>query len=399
MPVVIAKSILLRSGDKIYVSLPGEKELNKNFEINRQGWIILPEVGTIHLTGKSFPEARKMVKIALSKYFVNLGHLKIKLIRSPYVNIVGAVSSPGRYAVGKNTTLLDLLADVKGLDKDADLTEVKILRKGNRGKSITYDMEQFFEKGGDFRQLPSIHSGDTIYIPRLETTNANNKSSWLKLPTENSIYIFGHVGRPGRYKFKPSLNFLDILSAADGPTNGADLHNIRVIEQHYARPIVYRVNLSLYFETGDQHLLPVVKPGDSIFVPSLTRDWIDISKESTVRVLGAVGRAGRYPFTNNMTILDLLAVAGGPTDASYLRKIVVINISNGHSSAHSFDLIKFAKTGDIGLLPVVRPGDTIFVPYIHHSTGAIIFRFFAGIAAALVILRVTDVIGGTGNNR
>jgi len=38
----------------------------------------------------------------------------------------------------------------------------------------------------------------------------------------------GSVSKPGRYAFEPSLSFLDILAAADGPTSAADLLNIRV---------------------------------------------------------------------------------------------------------------------------------------------------------------------------
>ncbi len=88
-----------------------------------------------------------------------------------------------------------------------------------------------------------------------------------------------------------------------------------------------KVNLARYFETGDDKLLPRVKPGDVIFIPDRNREWLDNPKESTVRVIGAVGKPGRYRFTDDMTLLDLLAEAGGPTDNALQSKIVVINVS------------------------------------------------------------------------
>ena len=81
-----------------------------------------------------------------------------------------------------------------------------------------------------------------------------------------------------------------------------------------------------------------------------------------MRILGAVGRPGRYSFDNSMTILDLLAEAGGPRSDALVEKIVVVNIRDGKSEAKLFDLFAFARTSDFTKLPVVRPGDTIYVP-------------------------------------
>jgi protein involved in polysaccharide export with SLBB domain len=105
-----------------------------------------------------------------------------------------------------------------------------------------------------------------------------------------------------------------------------------------------------------------VKPGDAIFVPNINRNWIDQPKERTVRVLGAVNKPGRYAFTDEMTILDLLAEAGGPSAAAMQDKIVVVNLCCCKDQAKSFDLIGFAKTGDVTMLPLVQPGDTVYVP-------------------------------------
>jgi len=69
-----------------------------------------------------------------------------------------------------------------------------------------------------------------------------------------------------------------------------------------------------------------------------------------------------------MTILDLLAEAGGPKDDAYVEKITVVNLSCCRDQARSFDLLKFSKTASIKDLPVLRAGDTVYIPNKEDST-------------------------------
>ena len=110
------------------------------------------------------------------------------------------------------------------------------------------------------------------------------------------------------------------------------------------------------------------------------KDWIDDPKEITVRVIGEVQKPGRYHFLDSMTILDLLAEAGGPTNNAYQNKIVVVNLGCCEEKARVFDLVAFAKTGDINMLPVVRAGDTIYVPNQQQST----FKMFQDAVSGIV---------------
>ena len=110
---------------------------------------------------------------------------------------------------------------------------------------------------------------------------------------------------------------MDILSAADGPTEKADLHDVHVIDRQGPYPQVIHVNLSLYFDTGDPELIPRVLPGDAIYLPQMNNaDYTEIKTRHVIKVLGEVKNPGRYRFTSSMTILDLLAAAGGPQDES-----------------------------------------------------------------------------------
>ena len=280
------------------------------------------------------------------------------------VYVMGQVARPGRYEWSDEMSFLDLIAHAGGPTGRADIGAVQITQKAPNGavRTSTFDMNSFLAEGGRISDLPRIRAGYTIMVPELPWDPRDNKSQWLRQPAERSIYVFGAVRAAGRYAFDPDLSLLDILSAADGPTATADLHQIRITHRGEPGARVSTVDLELYFRTGDESELVRVKPGDAIYVPDRRRDWVDQPKERTVRVLGAINKPGRYGFSDEMTILDLLAEAGGPSASAMQDKIVVVNLSCCRDQAKTFDLIEFAKTGDVTLLPLVQPGDTVYVP-------------------------------------
>lgn len=130
-----------------------------------------------------------------------------------------------------------------------------------------------------------------MVIPELPQSPSNSRSQWLRQPAETSIYVMGSVGHPGRYAFTEGLSFLDIITAADGPSSNADILDIRVAHRGEARDRVTTVNLAAYFESGDEALLPHLRPGDVIFVPDRNRNWLESPGEHDPGA-GRGGQAG-----------------------------------------------------------------------------------------------------------
>lgn len=284
----------------------------------------------------------------------------LKISPDRAVSVIGEVVRPGRIEWSDEMDLMDLLAHVGGPTLRADTTKIEVVT--SNGKLHTFNLDKFIIKGAPSHELPSISAGSIVRIHDLPQDPSDNKSQWVRQSSDASIYVFGQVNAPGRYRFTEQMHFLDILSAADGPTKDADIHNIRITHRDKNYSKVSKLNLSMYFETGDESLLPNVTMGDTIYIPEKDKIWLDRSKESTVRILGAVNKPGRYVFNDNMTILDIIAEAGGPSDNAYLEKISVVNLSCCQGQARTFDLIGFSKTANIYQLPVLRAGDTIFIP-------------------------------------
>ena len=311
----------------------------------------------------------------------------LKVAPSRAVAVMGEVVRPGRIEWSDEMDLIDLIAHVGGPTRRADTSKIEI---SNNGKVTKFDLDKYILQGSPHSKLPSVSAGTVVRVHALPDDPSDNKSQWVSQSSDASIYVFGQINAPGRYRFTTEMHFLDILSAADGPTKDADIHNIRVTHRGLGYAKVSKLNLSLYFETGDESILPDVRPGDTIYTPEKDKNWLDRSKESTVRVLGEVHAPGRYVFNDNMTILDLLAEAGGPSDSAYVEKISVVNMSCCQGQARVFNLVEFSKTANIYDLPVIRAGDTIYVP---HKDESFAEKARAGLRDLLQITTTIVLIG------
>lgn len=276
------------------------------------------------------------------------------------IKIIGAILSPGRYEWSPEMDFTDLLAHAGGPTKGANINDIKIVRNGEVTKR--FDLEQYTINDSGKYELPNLMAGDTIIVEELPVDPADNKSQWIRQESGKSIYIMGQVGSPGRYAFNTNMHFIDILAAADGPTDNADLRNIRITHRNGNTAKVSRLNLAMYFETGDETLFPHVLPGDTIYIPEKNKDWLRTPKEQVVRIMGAVEKPGRYSFDDTMTVLDVLAEAGGPSSSALIDKIVVVNHSCCKEQSRVFDLEEFVKNPNSAYIPVLRAGDTLYVP-------------------------------------
>ena len=256
------------------------------------------------------------------------------------------------------------------------------------GEIKSFDLRAYSD-GSQKNSIPQIRPGDAVFVP--EKVDANEKS-WISVPPGRAVGVIGAVTQPGRFEWSSEMSCMDLLSHAGGPTASADLHNIRITTRVRDRVTSVDFNLSLYLETGDVSLLPKVVPGDTVYVPDRNRLWLDEQKEKTVRVLGAVNKPGRYRFDDSMTLLDLLAEAGGPKSDAYVGKITVVNTSCCKDRATTFDLESFSRSGDYSSIPLVRAGDTVFVPTTEQSNWKTFMSSVRDIVSVVTLVALLGLI-------
>ncbi|UYM14788.1 SLBB domain-containing protein [Endozoicomonas euniceicola] len=324
----------------------------------------------------------------------------LKIPTNTSVRMIGAVQKPGRYLWSEGINFMDMLSHAGGPTEKADIAHVRIVSTGDNGKAISreFNLQHFIERGGNWNSLPKLSGGVTVIFPELPEDPSDNKSQWIRLSSEQAIYIMGAVVTPGRYAFSDEMGVLDILSAAQGPTEESDLTNIRIIHRNGLAPRVSRLNLVEYFETGDETLLPHVVNGDSIFIPSRNRSWVQKKSYETIRVLGSVKETGRYDFSSDMTILDILAQAGGPTNTALVEKIIIVNSVADKNQAYTFNLVEFMKDPDLEKLPVLRAGDTIFIPDVKNTKWAYFMDIVRDTLTMVSVVSMTKAIFDTSSS-
>jgi polysaccharide biosynthesis/export protein len=85
-------------------------------------------------------------------------------------------------------------------------------------------------------------------------------------------------------------------------------------------------------------------------------------RSRNVFITGNVAKPATYPLNGEMTVLQLIAVAGGLQEYADSDNIVVIRIEGGHQQYHKFNYKDVVKQKHAGQNIVLKPGDTVVVP-------------------------------------
>jgi polysaccharide export outer membrane protein len=164
------------------------------------------------------------------------------------------------------------------------------------------------------------------------------------------VNVIGEVRQPGSYPISGRLTVLDALTRAGFTTADAagEILVIRSAEEQTAgstapaeasAPLTERIDLRRLQEGS---IVPaLLRDGDTVLVP----------KAAKVYVFGHVRTPGAYAYQQGMTVLELLAMAGGITERGSDHRLRVVRLSGDTRREIS------VKLGD-----QVQPGDTLKVP-------------------------------------
>jgi polysaccharide export outer membrane protein len=81
-----------------------------------------------------------------------------------------------------------------------------------------------------------------------------------------------------------------------------------------------------------------------------------------VFITGNVAKPATYPLNSDMTVLQLIALAGGLQEYADAKNIVVIRTENGRPQYHKFNYKDVVKQKNVAQNIVLKPGDTVVVP-------------------------------------
>ncbi len=89
---------------------------------------------------------------------------------------------------------------------------------------------------------------------------------------------------------------------------------------------------------------------------------VDEVNSYMVSIVGEVGLPGRYSFQSQVTVLDVLAEAGGFSAFARKNSVVILRSENGEMKRIPFDYRSMTRRNRTPVPTYVYPGDIIMVP-------------------------------------
>ena len=96
--------------DQFTIILSGSKEAIFDLNVNLDGSILFPELGSISVVGETFQEVKTKLKNLIEQSYIGVQiDLSLKNLSAKKITIVGAVKTPGTYLVNPFSTISSAL--------------------------------------------------------------------------------------------------------------------------------------------------------------------------------------------------------------------------------------------------------------------------------------------------
>ena len=296
-------------------------------------------------------------------------NISLEYIKSINISVVGEAFVPGTYTLPGTATAFNALYYAGGPNYNGSFREIWVLRNGQ--KIAELDVYDYLLNGNADVNVP-LRDGDVVLIPTYKkrirvggnfirtgifeskagetfeqligytggfSENAYQKRVELHRNTEkereiidlykdffaqietqtgdsifageilsrfsNRVIIEGAVFRPGSYELTDNITLLDLINKADGVREDAFME----------RGLILRLNDDLTPANISFNVSDVVAGNNIITLKRedvITISSIDMMREDRIITIhGSVQRSGEYPFRANMTLGDIIKLAGG----------------------------------------------------------------------------------------
>ncbi|HVO71120.1 MAG TPA: SLBB domain-containing protein [Aggregatilineaceae bacterium] len=266
------------------------------------------------------------------------------------VSVDGMVRRPAIYELKNEAGLSDVLQLAGGVLVSAALRQINVERieAHQRRVMLSVNLPNNEDKAALDKALGDFHvqDGDRVTISPI-------------LPySDQTVYLQGHVFRPGKYPFHPGIQISDLLRSHQDtlpePADHAEI--VRLVPPDY-HPVVIEFKLSEILSGDD----PIdLQPFDTIRI--FGRYEID---PPSVSIHGEVLRPGEYPLANGMTAADLVRMAGGFKRSAFTQTADLASYVVQHEdrvlSRHKTVEIARALSGDRDADALLKPSDVLTI--------------------------------------
>jgi protein involved in polysaccharide export with SLBB domain len=379
--------------DELVVSIMGPEPRLYVLNVLPEGDILIPGVGSVHADGLTLTEFRGALATKVNTYFRNVElYCYLQTPALFRVFVTGEVTNPGPVAVSGVERVTDAIEKAGSVRSNGSLRRITLERGG---KEIRVDLLRFIQKG-DLANNPFLRSGDRVHVPPsgwhaaimgqvnkpgsyeiLEgetvadlielgggfTTDALDDSvlvariatggvSTMGIPKsrfgtplldQDEIGVFdrlkgrryvqveGATLRTGRFFLAPNEGLADLIVRAGGLKSTADRSAAYINKKNGA---TVKVDLKDYLSPAPAKNIEL-EDGDALTIPEMRR---------TVSVGGEVNTPGEFPYNGDLTIVQYIGLAGGPTKDGSVDRVVIYS-SDGHARGVGRDA--HADRGDV----------------------------------------------------
>ena len=121
-------SARLEPGDRVRVEVAGDSTLSGDFDVDADGWVLVPVAGLVKAVDRSFRDVALEITGAFAEEYVDLAVRTLPLAR---VSVLGEVEAPGLFWIDPTMMLADVLAGSGGLTEAAHVDDVRLQRVGS----------------------------------------------------------------------------------------------------------------------------------------------------------------------------------------------------------------------------------------------------------------------------
>jgi protein involved in polysaccharide export with SLBB domain len=420
-------------GDQVSIDIWGVSQANYLLKVNTEGYINIPLVGPVFINGLTIEKASGVIIGRLKSIYAGLGQntfalVNLASIRTIKVTIMGEVQTPGTYSISSLATVFNALYVSGGPSFSGSFRDIKVVRKSKTIANI--DVYDFLMSGNQTHNI-RLEDQDVIYVNpykcRVDISGEvkrggiyelKGKESLAKLIDyaggfteraytyrlkvyrnsdrerqiidvekadfanfypetgdkievepildrfENMVEIKGAVWRPGKFSINDSSSLMKLIDKAEGFRGDA----------YMQRAVIFRTRDNFKVETIPVNL-EMIKDGKSSDIPLAKDDQVqiysiyDFEDVYNVTVQGEVRNPVNIPLSENLTLEDALAQAGGFTPAAIYSKIEVarrvVDIQKMQRDSTMAELIYFDVDKDLNVVNgsgfMLKPFDIITV--------------------------------------
>jgi protein involved in polysaccharide export with SLBB domain len=304
----------LGSGDLLVLILTGDVEQAYSLDVNREGFIVIPQVGQVHVANLTLSQLEDVLYSRLGRVYSGVRRrpgastkfqITVGKLRNIQVFVVGDVVRPGAYQMSAAGTALGALYAAGGPTSNGSFRKVEVRRGGKLVDSL--DIYDYLLHGINRSDL-RLDNGDVVFVPV--------HGGFAKLA--------GEVTRPAVYELRSGESLRDLIAFGGGFGPAAYRARVRI---HRILPPDSRGpggGGRVVLDVGGDQLAGGVVPavpvasGDSVTVlaiPDQVRGYVSVR--------GNVWVEGRVGFVSGMKLSEALRVAGGPKPDVYLDRVLI----------------------------------------------------------------------------